>query len=60
MIKVGQKVRFKNFGRYEDGVVHFIHRTHHWFNIEYGGDEGKRLIGFKFDDIDKDVKLVEE
>ena len=60
MIKVGQKVIFKNVDRDEEGVVNFVHHLHHWFNIRYGGDEGKRLIGFKFDDIGGAVKLVEE
>ena len=70
MIKVGQKVEFDPYkdikapglvdiSEIVEGIVHFVHPTHHWFNVEYGGDEGKRLIGFKFDDIGRLVTLVE-
>ena len=59
MVKVGQKVRFKLFDEteFEDGVVHFIHPTNHWFNVEYGGEEGRRLISFNFMDIGRTVRL---
>jgi hypothetical protein len=70
MIKVGQKVSFKPFKGQRsiegyvseldvEGVVHYVHPTNHWFNIEYGGDEGRRLIAFKFDDIGKLVRILE-
>lgn len=69
MIKVGQKVRFNPFkdirtyglsnaNENVEGVVHFVHPTHCWFNVEYDGGAGKQLLGFRFDDIDKAVKLI--
>lgn len=70
MIKVGQKVRFNPFKDIRQyglasvndvvtGKVHYVHPTHRWFNVEYGDDMGTRLISFKFDDIGKNVRLVE-
>lgn len=71
MIKAGQKVKINPFKdvtfrgctelrSYIDGVVKFVHPTHQWFNVEYGDDNGSRLISFKFDDIGKAVKLVKD
>lgn len=71
MIKVGQKVKIDPFkdvtfrGCTElrgliEGVVHYVHPTHRWFNVEYGDELGTRLISFKFDDIGRAVKLVKE
>lgn len=71
MIEVGQKVMIKPFKDIRtiglsgtdiamEGTVHFVHRTHHWFNVEYDDGAGKRLISYKFDDIGGAVKLVEE
>lgn len=71
MIKVGQKVAFDpfkdikfngalSFHETVEGVVHFVHPTHRWFNVEYGTEDiGRMLISFKFDDIGRTVKLVE-
>lgn len=69
MIEVGQKVRFNPFhgvrqyglGSVNDiveGVVHYVHPTHCWFNVKYDNGGGTQLIGFKFYDIGKTVKLV--
>ena len=69
MIKVGQRVQFNpfkdirqnGFGNTSDiveGIVHFVHPTHGWFNIEYDGGAGMQLLGFRFDDIDKAVKII--
>lgn len=69
MIKVGQRVQFDPFKGIRvtgmadlqetfEGIVHFVHPTHQWFNVEYVDNAGKRLIGFKFDDIGREVKLI--
>jgi hypothetical protein len=69
MIKVGQRVRFNPFkglhlhgsGAIEDevvGVVHYIHPTNGWFNVKYDGGDGPQLLGFRYDDIGKNVKFV--
>ena len=69
MIKVGQKVRIDPFRNIRmsgmdnvheivDGTVHFVHPTNRWFNVEYTDHLGKRLVGFKFDDIGRAVQLV--
>lgn len=68
-IKVGQRVRFNPFGGIKqyglesssevvDGIVNYIHPTNGWFNVKYDGGDGPRLLGFRFDDIDKSVKFV--
>lgn len=70
MIKVGQKVEINPFkdiraaaglgpiNETVEGIVHFVHPTNRWFNVKYGSEGGERLIGYKFDDIDKTVKLI--
>lgn len=69
MIKPGQLVRFNPFhgvrqyglGSTDDfvvGVVHYVHPTHRWFNAKYDNGSGTQLLGFRFDDIGKTVKLV--
>ena len=71
MIEVGQKVLIKPFQHIRcygqastdlevEGIVHFVHRTHHWFNVEHDIGAGKQLLSYKFDDIGTAVKLVEE
>jgi hypothetical protein len=69
MIKVGQKVRFNPFHGVRqyglgsvhdivDGTVHYVHPTNGWFNVKYDNGDGTQLLGFKFHDIGKTVKLV--
>ena len=69
MIKIGQKVRFNPYkdlhiqgaGGIEDeviGVVNYIHPTNGWFNVKYDGGDGPRLLGFRYDDVGKNVKIV--
>lgn len=69
MIKVGQRVRFNPFGGIKqyglesmsevvEGVVNYIHPTNQWFNVKYDGGDGMQLLGFRFDDIDKAVKII--
>lgn len=72
MVKIGQKVEFNPFlginirgladcNDLQTGMVHFVHRTHRWFNVEYTDNDGyTRLLGFKFDDIGKNVRVIEE
>lgn len=69
MIKIGQKVRINPFNNIRtpglsdsketfEGTVHFVHPTHRWFNVEYTDNAGKRLVGYKFDDIGREVKII--
>ena len=69
MIKLGQKVHFNPFhgvrqyglGTANDfviGIVNYIHPTNGWFNVKYDNGDGTQLLGFRFDDIGKTVKLV--
>jgi hypothetical protein len=69
MIKVGQKVRFNPFSGVRqyglgsaqdivDGIVNYVHPTNGWFNVRYNNGDGTQLLGFRFDDINKTVKLV--
>lgn len=69
MIKVGQRVQFNPFHGIRqygfntisdvvEGVVNYVNPTHCWFNVAYDGGAGKQLLGFKFDDIDKNVKII--
>ena len=69
MIKLNQKVEFDPFAgihltgvtndhQIVTGTVKYINKLHHWFSVEYGDNEGKRRISFKFDDIGKTVKVV--
>lgn len=69
MIKPGQKVCFNPFHGVRqyglgsvndivDGVVHYVHPTHGWFNVKYDNGGYTQLLGFRFDDIGKNVKLV--
>ena len=70
MIKMNQKVEFDPFAGIHfagipnerevvTGTVRYINKLHHWFSVEYGDDEGKRRISFKFDDIGKNVNIVD-
>lgn len=69
MIKTGQKVMIDPFthirtyglnmtGGALEGTVNFVHPTHKWFNVEYGNGDTKQLIGYKFYDIGRTVKIV--
>lgn len=69
MIKVGQKVRFNPFhgvrqyglGSVDDvtdGIVNYVHPTNGWFNVRYDNGGVTQLLGFKFHDIGKIVKIV--
>lgn len=69
MIKVGQKVQIDPFRGIRitgmadlqetfEGIINFVHPTHHWFNVKYTDNAGTRLVGFRFDDIGKTVELI--
>lgn len=58
MINVGQKVHIKHGDEFEEGVVHFVHPTNRWFSVKHGTEDYKWLTSFKFDEIDKKIKII--
>lgn len=69
MIKTGQKVMIDPFIHIRtyglnmtcgatEGVVNFVHPTHKWFNVKYSSGGVTQLIGYKFYDIGRTVKVV--
>ena len=68
MVKVGQKVicepfaRIKIQGMHElptnvPGKVVYVNEKHHWFGVEYGGED-KLRTSFHFCDIGDIVRVV--
>lgn len=69
MIKVGQQVLidpFKDIRTYglsgsralQVGDVIYVNKPHRWFGVEYGEEDVRQRISYKFADINETVKII--